>query len=364
MHQKTTSTSKINNAALEHEEKIFISVIVPAFNEEAIIKKNLGVICRYMEGLENEYRWELIIVNDGSTDKTGKLADEFAETRDNVHVLHHMFNFRLGQALRYAFNNCRGSYLVVMDMDLSYSVDHIERLLTKIRETRAKIVIASPYMKGGKTSDIPWLRKMFSVWANRFLAFFAHAHISTITGMVRAYDGKFLKKLNLKAMDVEIHPEIIYKAMILRARIEEIPAHLDWSFQKTLGKKRRSSIRIVASIISSILSGFIFRPFMFFILPGIAVFLLSLYPIAWSIIHTFSAYSKLNLSNLAIDHRFSAAIAEAFKISPHSFIVGGVTFVISIQLLSLGIIALQNKRYFEELFHLGSSIYYDPRIKN
>jgi glycosyltransferase involved in cell wall biosynthesis len=350
-----TITGEEDNSRENHNP--LISIVVPAYNEEAIIEKNLSILYEYMKSLENEYRWELIIVNDGSRDSTGEIADAFAENRDNVHVLHHMYNFRLGQALRYAFNNCQGDFVVVMDMDLSYSPDHIEILLKKIRKTRAKIVIASPYAEGGKISNVPWLRKFFSVCANRFLAFFAKGNISTFTGMVRAYDQKFLSKLNLTQMDVGIHPEIIYKAMILGARIEEIPAHLDWGSQKIIGTQRRSSIRIIASIISNVLSGFIFRPFMFFILPGLFLFCLCLYPIAWALIHTFNAYQNLTLKGLAIDHRLSAAVAEAFKISPHSFIVGGVVLMIAIQLMSLGILSLQKKRYFEELFHLGSAIY-------
>ena len=56
--------------------------------------------------------------------------------------------------------------------------------------------------------------------------------LTTITGMVRTYDQEFLSRLILKAMDVTINSEIIYKAMILRARIVEIPAQLDWGTQK------------------------------------------------------------------------------------------------------------------------------------
>ena len=48
--------------------------------------------------------------------------------------------------------------------------------------------------------------------------------------MVRVYDGRFLRSLDLRAMDTEINTEILYKAQILHARIVEIPAHLDWSF--------------------------------------------------------------------------------------------------------------------------------------
>lgn len=346
------------------KDKPFVSIVAPAFNEAAILKKNLARLCEYMESLEDRYRWELIIVNDGSTDETGEVAEAFAEGKDNISVLHHMYNFRLGQALRFAFSKCQGDYIVTVDIDLSYSPDHIGRLLDNIRETRAKIVIASPYAKGGKVSNVPWLRKVMSVWANRFIAFFARDRyldrLTTITGMVRAYDRVFLSRLNLKAMDMDINPEIIYKSMILRARIVEVPAHLDWGKEKVPdagGKVRKPSMRIPRSILASLISGFIFRPFMFFFLPGMALLVISLYPLTWVFIHTFSFYGKLAGAGLSFGYRLSEAIAKAFILSPHAFIVSGISIIIAIQLMSLGILALQNKRYFEETFHLGSSIY-------
>jgi glycosyltransferase involved in cell wall biosynthesis len=341
----------------QQSERPFVSVVVPAYNEAAIIRENLLQICEYMETLEREYDWELIVVNDGSTDETGKLADKFAESRGNVYVLHHHTNFQLGQALKFAFNNCTGDYVVVMDVDLTYSPYHIGQLLAKIRETKAKIVIASPYMEGGRVSNVPWLRRILSRWANKFLSITAKGKLSTITGMVRAYDRKFIASLNLKAMDMGINPEIVYKAQLLRAMIVEIPAILDWSFQKTVGKKRSSSMRVLWNILSCLFSGFIFRPFMFFILPGLTLLILSFYPIAWALIHTIAQLENPALLNLTFDHRLSAAVAQAFSLSPHSFIVGGVCLMVAIQLMSLGILALQNKRYFEELFHLGSTIY-------
>jgi glycosyltransferase involved in cell wall biosynthesis len=341
-------------------DKPSVSVVVPGYNEAAIVEKNLGTICDYMKTLEREYRWELIFVNDGSTDETGQLVEAFARTRENVHVFHHVTNFRLGQALRTGFNHCKGDYVVTMDLDLSYSPDHIEKMLSTIRQTGAQIVMASPYMSGGKTSSVPLLRRVLSRWANRFLSVAAHhGHFSTLTGMVRAYDAKFLKSLDLKAMDVDINPEIIYKGMILRGRILEIPAHLDWGDQKKMGKKRSSGIRIMKTVVSCFLSGFIFRPFMFFILPGFALSLISLYPISWAFFHTFNQYHRLSFSapTERLDYVFSDAVSAAFQQSPHSFLVGGFTLMLSIQLISLGVLALQSKRYFEEVFHLGTSIY-------
>lgn len=350
-------------------KKPFVSIVAPAYNEAAIIEQNLARLCEYMESLEDEYRWELIIVNDGSTDETGDLAEDFAKTRENVCVLHHMYNFRLGQALRYGFNNCQGDYVVTVDLDLSYSPDHIGKMLAKIRETRAKVVIASPYMKGGRVSNVPWLRKTLSIWANRFLSLTVTKdnllpNLSTLTGMVRAYEAEFLSRLNLKAMDVDIQPEILYKAMILRARIVEMPAHLNWSSDKTGSKQRKSSIRIAKSIISSLISGFMFRPFMFFILPGLALILLSMYTISWAFIHTIKQLQEIPSSVGFLEFRIGYAIAAAFNVSPQSFLIGGITLMLAIQLISLGILALQSKRYFEELFHLTSTTYrYDQDQK-
>jgi len=58
-----------------------------------------------------------------------------------------------------------------------------------------------------------------------------------------------------------------------------------------------------------------FRPFHFFIVPGVVLFLLSLYPLAWTVIHTVEEFGKLAGQGLSIDYRLSEAIAGAFPIS-------------------------------------------------
>jgi glycosyltransferase involved in cell wall biosynthesis len=352
-------------------EKKLVTLVIPAYNEERIIEENLGRLSHYMSTLEEEYSWEMVVINDGSTDSTGEIAEAFARQRDNVHVYHHMFNFRLGQALRFAFQRCRGDYIAVIDADLSYSPEHIGRMLSKIRESRAKIVIASPYRKDGKVANVPWLRKVLSYWANRFLSLLATKdwysdRLTNITGMVRLYDGEFIRNLNLWAMDVDINPEIIYKAKILRARIVEIPAQINWKLEKGGRKpfrRRGANLRIARGILQSFLSGFIFRPFMFFIFPGFFLFAISLYPLMWALINTVTFYNKL-VDLRPFDNRLSQAVGHAFNLSPHSFIVGGILLLVAIQFISLGFLAYQQKRYFSELFHLGSSIYKNVQSGN
>jgi glycosyltransferase involved in cell wall biosynthesis len=311
-----------------------------------------------MEALECEYRWELLIVNDGSQDNTGELAEHFAGSRNNVYVVHHLTNFGLGQALRSGFEHCQGQYIVTLDLDLSYSPDHIERLLWKIQQTHAKVVVASPYMQGGKVSNVPWFRRFLSVRANQFLSLAARRNVSTLTGMVRVYDARFLNLLNLKSEGMDINPEVIHKAMILNARVEEIPAHLHWQASSIQGKKaprRKSSMKILRHTWAMIYYGFVFRPVMFFIVPSLIFLLFSLYAIAWVLIHCWTSYQQLAQISPFPDP--TEAVAIAFQHAPHAFIIGGMLLMLSIQLFSLGVLAVQSKRYFEETFYLGTAIF-------
>lgn len=339
----------------EHETKPLVSLVVPAYNEAAILCKNLEILCRYLETLESEYRWEILLINDGSIDETGDLADRFAQTRDNVHVLHHVTNFGLGQALQFAVNQSCGDYVLVMDLDLSYSPDHIGQLLNKIRESRAKIVIASPYMNGGRVSNVPWFRKTLSVWANRFLSQVAKGNLTTLTGMVRVYDGTFLRSLNLTSMGMEINPEILYKARLLQARIEEVPAHLNWQALKTVASKRRSSMKVLQNTMATIVSGFIFRPFVLFTLPGLLLLIFSLWVNTWMFIHWLDELPNFAQDTWFLD-RASDAVAAAYRQYPHTFIVGLFSLVLALQLIGLGILSFQSKHYFEEIFHLGTNL--------
>ena len=195
-----------------------VSIILPAYNEALIVQKSLRILCDYMKTLETAYRWEIVLVNDGSKDDTGRLAQEFARQNENVTVLTHPTNFGMGQALISAFRRTRSDYVVTLDLDLSFSPDHIEKMLARIRESRAKIVIASPFLPGGGISNVPFRRKVMTRVANYLLARASHLEVSSVTGVGRAYDGRFIRALTLKATGMDINAEILYKALLLRAR--------------------------------------------------------------------------------------------------------------------------------------------------
>ena len=108
--------------------------------------------------------------------------------------------------------------------------------------------------------------------ANRFLSNAVHGEVETLTGMVRAYDGPFIRGLALKAPDADINLETIYKTMIMRGRIVEIPAVLDWSgLESRAGRSRIASPRTRFKVYKTLLDGVLFRPYIFFGIAGIAL---------------------------------------------------------------------------------------------
>lgn len=329
-----------------------VSVVLPAYNEAAILEDNLAVVQEYLRTQQEHYRFEVLIINDGSADATGQIAEAQRARFPNVRVIHHPTNLGLGQGFKTGFANSRGDYVAILDIDLSYSPDHIGSMLERIRASKSQLVLASPYMKDGRISNVPWLRRTLSIWANRFLSFFAHGNLSTLTCMVRVYDGAFARSLVLRSVGMEVMPESIYKPMILRGRIDQVPAHLDWSRQMA-APKRRSSMRILRHIFATILQGFIFRPFMFFILPGLVLLAFSLWTNFWMVVHFLDALASLGPVE---GDRISAAVAVAYQQYPHTFIVGLLSLMLAIQLISLGVLAMQSKSYYEEVFYLGTSI--------
>jgi glycosyltransferase involved in cell wall biosynthesis len=337
---------------MTEDSRPLVSIVLPAFNEAALLADNLAATFAYLRTLEGQYRFEVLVINDGSADETGAIAEGLRTRHPELRVIHHPTNMGLGRGFRTGFANAQGDYIVTMDIDLSYAPEHIGAMLEKLRATHAQMVLASPYMEGGRITGVPALRRTLSIWANRFLSVFAHGNLSTLTCMTRAYEGQFGRSLVLRSTGMDVMPETIYKSMIMRARIAQIPAHLDWSRQNAVGGRRRSSMRILRHILGTLLSGFVFRPFMFLVLPGLLLMLFSVWTNAWMFVHFFEAYAQLGPVE---GDKASAALALAYQRYPHTFVVGLLSLMLAIQLIGLGILALQAKNYFEELFYLGQT---------
>lgn len=345
--------TKLQQERLERRSPPLVSIILPCYNEEALLEENVTQIVNYIETIEEPYEWEILIINDGSKDATGTIADQLASRFNIVHALHHPTNFGVGQAMRFGIANTKGDYVITLDVDLSYDVNHISEFLQKIKETHAKVVLASPYMEGGVIRNVPFVRRLLSVMGNRFLKIFVRGKFSTLTSIARAYDGPFVRSLKLRSIGLDLMPEALYKSMMANARIVEVAGRLDWGPQLAHADTRSSSMRLFKHINSTIMSGFVFSPVVFFIFPGLLIGLFALYVDYWMFAHFFDALGELHQTTGKTS--FEGAFAMAYQKSPHTFFTALMSTTLAIQLLGLGMLAMQNTRYFEDLYNLSSS---------
>lgn len=296
------------------------TVLIPAYNEADSI---LGCLEQVVEILHHlpSYTWDVIVVDDGSLDKTAALVQDFADGSPlPVTLIRHKTNVGLGGGLRTGLAATTGDVVVVMDSDLSYSASTLVDLVETWQSSRAHVVVASPYMPGGSTMGVPTAIERRSRIANKLLSISALDDISTLTGMVRAYDGPFIRALPIKAVGPDVNVEILYKTQLLRGRIVEIPAVLDWSgLQSRQGRSRILSRSSRWTTAKSLVMTYLFRPFWFPLVP-----VLILAPLGLVLL----AQGRIGWSG-----------------------VGIVTVILAVQLTVSSLSMLQSKRYFEETYN-------------
>ena len=107
-----------------------VDVIIPVYNGARYLAEAVQSV------LDQTYtRFAIIVVDDGSRDRTGAIADTFAASHPHVRVLHHRVNGNLGAALRTGFRHSRGDVVVTLDSDLTYDPAYVDRLLDDPRPT-------------------------------------------------------------------------------------------------------------------------------------------------------------------------------------------------------------------------------------
>jgi dolichol-phosphate mannosyltransferase len=175
-----------------------VLVVVPTYNE----RDNLGpILTRLHAALPSV---DALVVDDGSPDGTGELADKLAAADDRVHVLHRTEKAGLGAAYIAGFRwGMARDYqvLVEMDADGSHAPEDLPRLLDAL--TDADLVIGSRYVPGGRVVNWPRSREVLSRGGNIYSKLALGVRINDITAGYRAYRRRVLEKLELD--DVASH---------------------------------------------------------------------------------------------------------------------------------------------------------------
>lgn len=136
-----------------------LTVVIPVFNEEKDLPKNLPKLIDFLDKKMSAYQWEIIIADSASTDKTSEIAQKFAQS-GRIKYLRLEQKGR-GRALKKAWKSSESELLAYMDVDLSSDLEYFPKLINAL-EAGADIAVGSRLKKGARVFGRPLVREVMS----------------------------------------------------------------------------------------------------------------------------------------------------------------------------------------------------------
>jgi len=191
---------------------IKLSVIVPVYNEEKTVAKLLASLATVKDV------FEIIVVDDGSTDKT---AFEIKKVKSPKIKFYQKTNGGKGSAVRFGLDHVVGSHVLIQDADLEYDPNDISKLLEPIKHGKVEVVYGSRFL-GPHLNLLFWHRV-----GNDLLNFFVNVlYNTTLSDMETCYKvvpTSLLRSIKLQAKGFELEPEITCKLLKRGYKIFEVP---------------------------------------------------------------------------------------------------------------------------------------------
>ena len=145
---------------IDQDPAVYLSLIIPAYNEARRLAPSLDRVLEYLRG--REYAWELIIVDDGSTDGTAEVARDLLEGRADYRVLRNEPNRGKALSVKRGLLEGRGKYLLFSDADLSTPIEETAKLLTELENgarRRHRLPPAARFSPDGAPALVPRTRR-------------------------------------------------------------------------------------------------------------------------------------------------------------------------------------------------------------
>lgn len=193
--------------------KSSISLVCPVFNEKENLTPLVEAILKVMPKLKRD--WELILVDDGSTDGSASLIRNLDKENQHIRAVHLERNFGQTAALAAGIDQAWGNTVITLDADLQNDPEDIPLLLKKMEETNADVVSG-----WRKERQDPWLRSLFSKTANWLIARTTDTPLHDIGCTLKAYKKAVFENISLYG---EMHRFIPALAAIQGFKVVELP---------------------------------------------------------------------------------------------------------------------------------------------
>jgi len=228
-----------------------ITLVIPAYNEQEVIEK-------LIDGLEKEISldqpWEILAVDDGSDDDTGKILDGLAHQFQNLRVIHHKVNQNLGGALQSGIKGARGDIIITSDADMTHPPELMAEMVRALRHS--DVCVASRFVRGGGMLNVPLYRVFISRLANILYQILFLSPVKDNTSGYKAYRAPLIKSIEIEETGFAVQLEIMTKLLRKRAKFKEIPFVLA---NRELGRSKLRYLKAIPHYVSRVTRLFFIR---------------------------------------------------------------------------------------------------------
>ncbi|HTZ11878.1 MAG TPA: glycosyltransferase family 2 protein [Candidatus Margulisiibacteriota bacterium] len=208
-----------------------ISIIIPLYNEaqfiEELIKKVVGAELPYGVGRE------IIIINDGSKDQSGKILEKYHDF-PGIKVFNIQINMGKTAAIRLGIEKSTGDIIVIQDADLEYDPKYYSLLIEPILKNKASVVYGSRFK--GKIEGMKLINRVANIISNITLALLYGTKLSDVNTGYKVFKRDALNGLNINSNNFGFETEITAKLLNLGHKIYEVPIKYTARY-KEQGKK-------------------------------------------------------------------------------------------------------------------------------
>jgi dolichyl-phosphate beta-glucosyltransferase len=215
-----------------------LSVIIPTFNVEEDIRKNLISLKRF---LDKKFRYEIVVVDDGSRDRTPKILKDLAREHKTIRFVKLKENRGKGYALRRGFSSAKGEYIFFIDGDFQHDYHAIPKILPLFKDY--DMLIGSREERGSSIKDIRYfpttrfiLGRLYSLLCLALL----RIPFKDVQCGFKGFKRSVIKGMRLERDRYEIDAEILKKAISKGYKIKPFPVNVSYFPESTVDSFRDS----------------------------------------------------------------------------------------------------------------------------